>query len=458
LLLHGSSVDAAESQRVRAVETDVAQLDRFGYLFPELLGQASLGQDEAKLRQALSAMGRRKGPMHEFEPSGKALDSTTPAGYAFLAQFITHDITFDPNSHLNGDLVQVRNHRTPALDLDSIYGGGPMVRPEFYRKDHTELFLIDRARMANGCLFDDVPRNSEGVALMGDPRNDTNVIISQLHLAFLLLHNRMVEHAISIIGAATNNVFEMARTMTTWYFHKVLLDDFLPKLLPESVWDRLMTVGPTYYSVDEHYMPLEFSGAVMRYGHSQIRNWYQVNSTPSGERVELFELAGNREPDGYVEWRYLFELMANVKPQMARRIDTKLPDVTTRIPDKNRERPLAQRNLLRGVTYDLPSGQAIAQRMVIDGLMDEADVLAVDVELTSRGIKHTPLWFYVLQESQVFGQGDRLGPVGGTILGEVLLALMQRWPGSPANGMRFEWSSDEPMDMGKFLLMAGALV
>jgi len=115
---------------------------------------------------------------------------THTAGTTFVGQFLDHDITFDATSRLGvpTDPERTRNTRVPALDLDVVYGGGPSVSPQLYRSG-------DRAklRIESGGLFEDVPRNADGSAIIADPRNDENLVISGLQAAFIKFHDHMVD-------------------------------------------------------------------------------------------------------------------------------------------------------------------------------------------------------------------------------------------------------------------------
>src|SRR5437763_10303698 len=123
-------------------------------------------------------------PITEAEPEDE--NPTVTAGYTYLGQFIDHDITFDPVSVLTAanDPDALTDFRTPRLDLDSVYGRGPDDVPFLYDPDGVHLLI---GRNAEG--DDDLPRNSNGRALLGDPRNDDNLIVSQLTQGFLKYHN-----------------------------------------------------------------------------------------------------------------------------------------------------------------------------------------------------------------------------------------------------------------------------
>lgn len=89
------------------------------------------------------------------------------------------------------------------------------------------------------------------------------------------------------------------------------------------------------------------------------------------------------------------------------------------------QRSLTSRDLQRGVALDLPSGEAVAREMGVEPLTDE------ECGLRATGWDaETPLWYYVLKEAEVRAGGERLGPVGGRIVAEVLLGLLDADSGS----------------------------
>ena len=145
---------------------------------------------------------------------------TMTAGFTFLGQFIDHDMTFDPTSSLarRQDPEAIRNFRIPALDLDNVYGGGPGVSPALYDQSVDEgrtTMLVEEIPGSAAVTIDgqprfDLPRNSQNVALIGDPRNDENLVVSQLHLAFLKFHNAVLTDVKAAIGAThtLEEVFE----------------------------------------------------------------------------------------------------------------------------------------------------------------------------------------------------------------------------------------------------------
>jgi len=115
---------------------------------------------------------------------------TMPAGYTFFGQFIAHDVSFMRRSSPG---VDIANDRSPRMDLDSVYGGGPRVSPFLYNARQPYLFLIGGSGEDSTRNVLDLPRNSRNTAIIPDPRNDVNVIVAQMHLAFMLAHNDLAD-------------------------------------------------------------------------------------------------------------------------------------------------------------------------------------------------------------------------------------------------------------------------
>ena len=168
---------------------------RFGRLFPNLDGRTATGDALA------DPMGAAGGPMDAGATAGdESHDSTTiPAGFTFLAQFLDHDLDFDPTSSIERqvDPNAITNFRTPSLDLDNVYGAGPVATPYIYNQPTAEQLLLDPTNP-------DLARNAQGKALIGDPRNDENMIVSQLQRAFMRCHNAIVN---GLEAGTFNDVF-----------------------------------------------------------------------------------------------------------------------------------------------------------------------------------------------------------------------------------------------------------
>jgi hypothetical protein len=416
----------------RVVDAPV-QDGRYGRLFPALVPLVT----EAAL---LHALGRRGGPCDgsPFADAGGD-DGREAAGWPFFGQFIAHDITADrsPVTH-HADPDAIRNFRTPRVNLECVYGGGPVGSPYLFERADTAKLLLGRNDAGQ---LEDVPRNSEGIALIGDPRNDVHLFVSQLHVAMLKVHNRLVER-LREDRVADADLFDEARRITTWHYQWIVLHDFLPRLVGTELTDDLLRDGPQHFLAVERsgepFIPFEFADAAYRYGHSQIRHSYRL--ARDGEPIPVLpNLMGFRPvpPDRVVDWSLLFDFPDREPAQRAKKIDGRLPrsliDLPVAITGDVGEadlRSLAVRDLERGSGVSLPSGEAVA------ALLGEAPLGSEDLGLPDDWGGETPLWFYILKEAETRSGGDQLGPVGGRIVGEVLIGLIDRDPES--------WRREDP--------------
>lgn len=390
-------------------EADVDLGRRFSRMFAEL---PALYTDPAILRD----LGDNK--VRE-NPSDSSRRSTTyPLGMVFFGQFIDHDITLDVTSELDrtNDPFAIENFRTPALDLDNVYGTDAEAFPFLYESSGSHRLIL-------GDHDIDLPRSPDGVALIGDPRNDENRIISQLQLVFLKFANAVLKH--------TGGNFEEARQLTRWHYQWIVLHEFLPLTCGEDLIRDILSNGRKFYKPHGHRasIPIEFAAAAYRYGHSQLPDFMSINDD-SG-RVQFFgkELGTGFTPvqkkEQTVDWRHFFHAGKNPAPQLAQKIDTGMAGELLALPfiDDAANKSLATRNLLRGQSFRLPSGQAVAEAM------DEAPLTADEVGTGTEIDEATPLWFYILKEAELRGErngqkGERLGPVGGRIVAETLIGLM----------------------------------
>ena len=421
---------------------------KFGRLFPTL---PPFAKDTADVRARLMELGKKGGimdagdappPADPLAPNPKNPDNPTmTAGVTFLGQLLDHDLTFDPTSSLERqiDPEAVANFRTPVLELDNVYGSGRGANPHLYDQSApgANKFLIDAAAPK------DLPRNSQNTAIIGDPRNDENLIVSQLHLAFLKFHNAVVDHVQAGGISDPNEAFNEAQRLVRWHYQWIILHEFLPKTVGQRLVDTILTKGRRFYNWrNAPYIPVEFSVAAYRFGHSQVRPGYIANfagdagNTPFKKHIFDTTLAnsdpdpndlrgGKRAPRRFIDWPTFFEFNdGRSKPN--KRIDTTLssPLFALTLPAINQleaPRSLAQRNLLRHLTFALPAGQKVAAAMEVEKLDsdDLADLKPLDFE------KQTPLWFYILREAQVRQDGKQLGPVGGRIVAEVFIGILQ---------------------------------
>jgi len=463
--------------------------------------------EEERKRNRESDMEVRKRDPSIFESEPEDENSSIPAGYTYLGQFIDHDLTFDPVSTLQAenDPDALEDFRTPRLDLDSIYGRGLADQPYLYDQDQPGKFLLgpdrrsNKRREAGGAPRPDVPRNGQNVALIGDPRNDENLVVVQLHALFLRFHNAifdmLVKKSLEYIRQEDQHKevqrlvhwhFAEAQRLVRWHYQWIVLHDFLPRIVGQKM--ALEVLNPSgapnlrYYSVDPTrypYMPVEFSVAAYRFGHSMVRPTYALNQDVIGpsegiekdrfNRVPLFtkdkvsdspraNLNGLRPvPDGWgINWSFFFDVAlaqdslypdqiqrSPKLPQPSYRIDTELVDplgeLPSPLPPGISQNSLALRNLLRGLALGLPSGQRVACALGEEPISD--DVLwrkGARKEERKKVLKcypqfanNAPLWFYILEEAERTTRdgskdsrgGQHLGPVGGRVVAEVLVGL-----------------------------------
>jgi hypothetical protein len=375
-------------------------------------------------------------------------NETIPAGYTYLGQFIDHDITFDPVSSLTrqNDPDALTDFRTPRFDLDCLYGRGPADDAFMYDKTGgSEKFLIGRHDDE-----DDLPRNVQDTALIGDPRNDENTFVGQLQLTMLKFHNAVVDlvHEDPALIQGSETVFEAAQRIVRWHYQWIVLHDFLPRTVgPETMAAVLdESSGTPYVTLDHYqvrsskaYMPVEFSVAAYRFGHSQIRGSYRLNSlvgplptfmhgATNDPALKLQQFGGFRvlPPFWTIEWKRFFDVRGDGDGdlQHTRQIDTRLSNPLKDLPREiGGDRPsLIDRNLTRAARLALPDGQSVAGAMGMEVLSD------ADLDLPGGGA--APLWYYILREARVQADGRHLGQVGGRIVAEVFLGLMQKDPSS----------------------------
>ena len=254
---------------------------RFGAMFKNL---NAFSPPDDLLTQLASTM---------IDPTGTQFDNPAiPSGFTFLGQFIDHDMTRDntPLDQQQQDPHAVTNFRTPRFDLDNVYGGGPTVRPELYDpQDNAKLRITG---LSDPNVPDDLPRNPDGSALIGDSRNDENLIICQLHVAFLKFHNRLVD-LVRSQGSSGQAAFGSAQRLAQLHFQWLIVHDFLPRVAGQNVVDSLLEerggqppkVKLQFYkhkNPNRPFMPVEFSVAAYRFGHSIVRPGYRVSETAGG--------------------------------------------------------------------------------------------------------------------------------------------------------------------------------
>jgi hypothetical protein len=443
----------------------VIRSDRFGRMFPDL---PAFAIPSGRLNNALLALGAKGGLMDAKDPldgdprrpvllitdpansASNPDNANHPAGTTFFGQFLDHDFTFDLESRLGirAEPEESPNGRTPMLDLDTVYGGGPSRSPELYVRANRR--VTPKLRIESGGLFEDVPRTREGVAIIGDPRNDENMLISGLQAAFIKFHN----HVVDLVTKQNprddaDEIFSKARRVVTWHYQWIIVNEFLPLLIGQTRVNRLLERGPRFFRTSVPFIPVEFQGAAYRMGHSMVRPSYRANFNgdvggdaataapaffgmifdPAGEgQVDPLDLRGfTRAPRRFIGWQTFFKF-DDVNFRNAKRLDTTISSPLFDLPlatipgQQLAPTSLAQRNLLRHLTWSLPSGQAIAKEI------GAAPLTSTDFQDGVRDLgldRSTPLWFYILREAFVRENGLRLGDVGSTIVGEVFVQILK---------------------------------
>ncbi|WP_342087718.1 peroxidase family protein [Dyadobacter sp. OTU695] len=434
-----------------------AQTGKFGRMFPLL-------KSLVPPAPSLEALGAAMIDTATVDEAGRPVDHpdgdnpTLPAAYTYFGQFLDHDITLDTTSlqEILVDPLAVMNFRTPMLDLDSLYGSGPVANPFLYQRGNNDRFLIGTtSSLAPGgdpsvpvSLPHDLPRNSEGFALIGDPRNDENLAVAQLHLTFLKFHNKVVEGLLNKTipreSPLRKSTFEEARDLVIWHYQWIVLHDFLPRILDPAQLNDVLVNGRRFYNVNngQPFIPVEFSVAAYRFGHSMVREAYNYNRvfgfgpgsvTPATLGL-LFQFSGlsTRNPQGAVpipsdwiiDWRRFLEIDPQIQPEFSRGIN---PQIIPQLHDIPGLGSLAVRNLKRGSSMGLPPGQSIARFMGFTPLSPDQIATGADGAVAKAHDLHleTPLWYYILKEAEIQGSSTRLGEVGSRIVAEVLIGLLE---------------------------------
>jgi Animal haem peroxidase len=505
-----------EGQRLAEVSTP------FNYLFDDLAAQfpaQHLPGEPAAVTAALKKLGEALA--EPAPPRGEELqttgNSTIPAVYTYWGQFIDHDITANTDRQnsvtdltaedltpLEPEVVRrdLRNLREPALNLDSVYGDGPTFEggPETAAADMYDGIALRLSEVAEGegipgehipTLGDnlrDLPRDSEqelpedkAVALIGDGRNDENLIVAQFHVAFLRFHNAVLEWARYNAGYPQDDqeLFDRVRNLVRWHYQWLVVHDYLKTVTLPGIVDKVLLGGNKHYQprYGEVYMPLEFSVAAYRFGHTMVRGFYDYNRNfgrnkdggrgvviPFAPFELIFAFTGSARPEPFngrgttvlpfnwvIEWDRFVDKGDSLADHFARKIDTQLApplfDMINQITKDDEALPeaiqnilkrLAVRNLLRGYHLALPTGQAVASALGVTPLTEEqlqrGNSDAVNDALTDGDfLQATPLWFYILKEAEVRANGNSLGEVGSRIVVETIIGQLRADPDSYLN-------------------------
>jgi hypothetical protein len=441
---------------------------KFGRMFP-MPPKRMTSKEWVELSEGLVHLGLCMNNPAKYckqEASPAPPDSNIPAGYTYLGQFIAHEITFDNTQELLAVEPNPQNLRSPSLDLDSLYGEGPSDEQSrrLYEDGNPALLKLDwTIPLGSGRLFqNDLPRDKDNKfrALIGDPRNDENLAVAQTHVAFIKFHNKVVG-TLKAQGHSAPDLFDCARIQVIRHFQWLILHDYLPTIVDNEVLECVRMHGPRWFrpgGPDDLYMPLEFSAAAFRIGHTMVRSEYQWNrfhaqgesGTKSATLSDLFDqtafsgMIGKVSPKGLpgdwvIDWRRFYEFPEGSKNRidksrinMAGKLDAHFDMHLNEMKGFNHvnlppeKQSITVRNLLRGFALGLPTGEEVAEWIGEEPLRPAQMATGPHAAMLSAPVfkGKTPLWYYILKEAELNG-GSKLGPVGSRIVAETLVGLIK---------------------------------
>ena len=488
-ITHAGGINAAESGES---PEEILFNTPFNYLFPELVEQP-----ENKLPVAASTIDALKNLGNAMADAGepgqeiRELNSNIPSIFTYLGQFIDHDITArtdretnistigDENDNVKEGLQPVppqeivnnlKNGRRPYLDLDSVYGDGPTLinnspvgantEADFLYEDGN---LLLRLQEYDGLV--DLPRSGRK-AEIADMRNDENVIVSQLHAVFLKFHNVIASGLSPYLSPQQRYI--KARQLVRWAYQYIVINEYLKAVCDCNIVENILLNGPFFFrpgiTGGVVFMPLEFSVAGFRFGHSMIRPFYQLNRQTEETVMKLLGVSKEREPDQdlleKVNSQYRLKKAFGVDwdnfvpfaygepiPNLARKIDPKIAQGLFNLQLEGAGpntflSHLAQRNLVRGYSFSLPTGQAVAKAFGLKPLMKETLIDQEPDQQIKQALEAgnfgncTPLWYYILKEAALQTEGNSLGVVGSSIVAETLIGLVKADPNSYLNNFQ----------------------
>lgn len=447
------SNDLTGSSRALALAA-VAPPFRFSRLGPSGIDRQLGDANRKKIAQAMVA--------------GPEAASQIPAGFTYLGQFVDHDLTFDKTTVMLGENVspaQLLQGRSPSLDLDSLYGAGPNdpASAKFYEADgiHLKVGKTDAVGGIPSKVGFDLPRGAGSTAdekrkaIIPDPRNDENLAVAQTHAAFIRFHNRVVDTLPSSVPVSQR--FGRARAKVIKHYQWMIRTDFLPRICAPAVVNGVFANGRKAFEVgvpptDVPTMPIEFSVAAYRLGHSMVRaayNWNRIFDAGGGTLDLLFAfsgtsgdfLGGPRLPSNWIaDFRRLYDFseagradltVPAAKFNRAMRIDTKIANPLATLPGfPPAQANLAFRNLTRAKMLRLATGQQMVTFLKSKGITPLNKLTAAQIRDGSGGValggltqsqraalvQNTPLWFYVLREAEL--NNGKLKGVGARIVAE----------------------------------------
>lgn len=456
-------------ERVRSLALEAGARPRehgFARMFPELAAPAHRLPEGLATLDALLALAATMAEDGEApaEPRLKSPgDSSVPAAYTYLAQFVLHDMVFERRAGLPAQgtvpgLAEAAapfdglvNRRTGRLDLDSLYDAprdpSDVQRMLLGTVSPSTCGLPRPPRKAD---LNDLPRHPRSLdpgrdrkARTGDPRNDATLMLSQLTVAFLKAHNTLVESGLS---------FQEARAALRRRYQWMVLNDLLARLCDREVLEDVLTRGPRAFPTarpGDLAVPVEFAAAAFVVAPTMARASYDFNpafgNKERGALATRLALGGaGRMGEGLPEhaviaWEGFLPLEA-MAPQRARALDTCIAGAA------DAAFATAQQHLLKGYALGLPTGQAIAARLRHEPLKGDRLLAALPERQRAAAApfaEATPLWFYILAEAgdPAGPNGAHLGPVGSRIVAETIWMMVRHGEPSilaPNTALEFE--------------------
>jgi hypothetical protein len=489
----------------------------YTYLFPDLAGNDRVGcfggSTPRETWERLCAFEEAtRVPLSDMP----VLQMRLPPSYTYFGQFVNHDISapagdvvaveatgpigvvgaVDPpgldrraRSTVAVILKHFANEHPEPLMLGSLYGDGPqsadpaigaLYEPDgkrfrigSTRREDAQILrnvVVDPTRVVHATGARDIPRKG-GRPLIADERNDENLIISQFHLAMMLFHNKAVA-ALEPSHPDPEACFAAARALVTRHYHWLILNDYLPQLLSPDL-KRPLSRYPSHLT-EPNRVPLEFTTAAFRFGHSMVSAAYDFNANfglkgridPEGAKLEeLFAFTSRRNmgqkvpglqelPDHWViDWDRMTRLLPgrqSTPPREfggAEQIDVALaPDMLNLVGDSDVavHGSILFRNLMRGFHRRMPFGQDLARRYGVAPLTEAEVRTALPQEKAlspgSKGLREraeemgllaeTPAWLYFLCEARMREGGQRVGATASHIIADTFVGLMRLNPGS----------------------------
>lgn len=462
-------------------ETEILFATKFDYFFP-LAARSGLCllPNSPDTVSALRRLGKAMGTPSKTETSRG--DSSIPAIFTYLGQFIDHDITArtdrdsavtflgrnEPVTPLCPDDVveKLQNGRRPQLDLDSVFGEGPAFTGRGENETNSTRL---KAESESQVLYDagfrlnafcnngrrDVPRGAGRTAIIPDARNDENFNVSQLQAAFILFYNQVYDAQVTLADARAKHI--RARQLTRWAYQYIVVNDYLTTVCDPHVVGDTMANGPRFFGSTAGranvFMPLEFSTAAFRFGHAMIRPSYNLNGLTqnvglmtilSPSRNDFFFDANSPDPEQIKQDAVIdFEFFARGGQhlQCARKLNSQIAQGLEELPERIGDpvlEHLAISNLLRAYNLSIPTAQAMCDGFGLVPLgaeeLTRGELPEITQILEANYFDHrTPLWYYILREAAVQQGGERLGELGSRLVCETIIGMLKGDPNSYLN-------------------------